>query len=145
MFLDASALVAILGDEPAAAKLLAKLEAYEGKIYYSSLVVFETVLGLARKHRTDSVGESSATPVHLIAQVQDIVEAFLEELGAIEIPIDIGTHRLALDAARNFGRATGHPAKLNFGDCFAYAAATALDVPLLFVGNDFTKTDITPA
>ncbi|MGE6741512.1 type II toxin-antitoxin system VapC family toxin [Allorhizobium pseudoryzae] len=145
MFLDASALVAIIGDEPPASALLAKLEAHQGPLFYTPLVVFETVLGLARKHKASSLGEHASTPPHLIAQVQDIVEAFLDELGATEVPIDVGMHRLALDAARNFGRATGHPAKLNFGDCFAYATAKALDVPLLFVGDDFARTDITPA
>jgi ribonuclease VapC len=145
MFLDASALVAIIGDEAPAATLLAKLEAYEGPLYYSSLVMFETVLALSRKHKSTTLGESASTPPHLIARIQDIVEAFLEELGATEVPIEVGTHRSAIDAARSFGRATGHPARLNFGDCFAYATAKALNAPLLFVGDDFTKTDITPA
>lgn len=114
-------------------------------IYYSSITMYEAVVGLARKTAISIYGDQLPTPAALVTEVQTDVEQFFSAIGAIEIPIDIGTHRLALDAARNFGRATGHPAKLNFGDCFAYATATALDVPLLFVGNDFTKTDITPA
>ncbi len=52
---------------------------------------------------------------------------------------------IAREAYRRYGRGTGHPAALNFGDCFAYAPASATGEPLLFKGNDFTATDITPA
>lgn len=145
MFLDASALVAIIGDEPEASALLVKLEAHSGPFYYSPLVVFETVVALSRKHKNATLGEHASTPSPLMAQVEAVVEAFLFDLGAIEIPIAADAHRTALAAARRYGRAVGHPAKLNFGDCFAYASARGLDVPLLFVGNDFAKTDIKPA
>ena len=54
------------------------------------------------------------------------------------------THaQIARNAYRDFGRGSGHPAKLNFGDCFAYALAKSMDEPLLFKGNDFIHTDIT--
>ena len=49
---------------------------------------------------------------------------------------------IAADAYRLFGRGSGHPAGLNFGDCFSYALAIARDEPLLFVGDDFTHTDV---
>lgn len=49
---------------------------------------------------------------------------------------------IARVAFRRFGKGSGHPARLNFGDCFAYALARALDEPLLFVGYDFAHTDI---
>ena len=49
---------------------------------------------------------------------------------------------IAREAHRRFGRGSGHPAKLNFGDCFAYALAKELDEPLLFVGQDFIHTDV---
>jgi ribonuclease VapC len=53
------------------------------------------------------------------------------------------THaQIARNAYRDFGRGSGHPAKLNFGDCFAYALAKSMDEPLLFKGNDFIHTDI---
>jgi ribonuclease VapC len=145
MFLDASALVAILGDEPEAAALLGKLDAHSGPVYYSSLVVFETVVALARKHKNATLGEHASTPSPLMAQVEAVVEAFLFDLGAIETPVAADAHRTALAAARLYGRAVGHPAKLNFGDCFAYASARALDASLLFVGHDFSQTDIKPA
>ncbi len=50
--------------------------------------------------------------------------------------------RIASDAHRRFGRSSGHPARLNMGDCFSYALARDLDEPLLFKGNDFAQTDI---
>ena len=51
----------------------------------------------------------------------------------------------AMDARRKFSRGSGHAAKLNFGDCFAYALAKTRNLPLLFKGNDFVHTDIEPA
>ena len=53
--------------------------------------------------------------------------------------------RIAREAYRDFGRGSGHPARLNFGDCFAYALARATGEPLLFKGDDFGHTDIAPA
>ena len=53
--------------------------------------------------------------------------------------------RIAREAYRDFGKGSGHPARLNFGDCFAYALARATGDTLLFVGDDFTHTDVTPA
>ena len=53
--------------------------------------------------------------------------------------------RIAREAYRDFGKGSGHPAKLNFGDCFAYALAKTTGEPLLFKGDDFIQTDIIPA
>lgn len=53
--------------------------------------------------------------------------------------------RIARAAYRDFGIGSGHPAQLNFGDCFAYALARAVGEPLLFKGDDFTHTGVTPA
>jgi ribonuclease VapC len=53
--------------------------------------------------------------------------------------------RIARAAYRNFGRGMGHPAGLNFGDCFAYALAIERDEPLLYKGNDFKHTDVRSA
>ena len=53
--------------------------------------------------------------------------------------------RIAREAYRDFGKRSGHPAGLNFGDCFAYALAKDRAEPLLFKGNDFVPTDLTPA
>jgi ribonuclease VapC len=54
-------------------------------------------------------------------------------------------YRIAIEAFDRFGRGRGHPAKLNFGDCMAYAVAKAHQVPLLYKGDDFAKTDIATA
>lgn len=54
-------------------------------------------------------------------------------------------HReLATQAVLRYGRGSGHPAQLNFGDCLVYAVARLRDLPLLFVGDDFRLTDVTP-
>jgi ribonuclease VapC len=53
--------------------------------------------------------------------------------------------RIAREAYRDFGKGSSHPAKLNFGDCFAYALAKFTGEPLLFKGDDFAYTDIKPA
>jgi ribonuclease VapC len=71
---------------------------------------------------------------HLIAEAGLVIEAVAEAQA-----------RIARDACRDFGRGGGHPARLNFGDCFAYALARATGEPLLFKGGDFPHTDITPA
>jgi ribonuclease VapC len=53
--------------------------------------------------------------------------------------------RVAREAYRDYGKGSGHPAKLNFGDCFAYTLARATGELLLFKGDDFIRTDIVPA
>jgi ribonuclease VapC len=59
-------------------------------------------------------------------------------------PVTAEQAHVARAAYRDFGKGTGHPARLNFGDCFAYALAKATDEPLLFKGEDFGFTDIRP-
>ena len=63
---------------------------------------------------------------------------------AIE-PVTEEHARIARLAHQRFGRGSGHPARLNFGDCFAYALARAADEPLLFKGDDFIHTDVASA
>ncbi len=59
--------------------------------------------------------------------------------------ISAAATQVAADAAERFGRGSGHPARLNFGDCFSYAVAKHLDAPLLYKGDDFIHTDIESA
>jgi ribonuclease VapC len=59
-------------------------------------------------------------------------------------PVTEEQARIARAAYRDFGKGSGHPAGLNFGDCFAYALAKATGEALLFKGEDFSKTDILP-
>ncbi len=70
---------------------------------------------------------------------------FMEEYEATILPLTEEVGWIAAEAAERFGRGSGHPARLNFGDCLSYAFAKHLDVPLLYKGNDFTHTDITAA
>ena len=61
------------------------------------------------------------------------------------VPVTGSQATLARAAYRDYGKGSGHPARLNFGDCFAYALATESGEPLLFKGDDFGHTDISPA
>ena len=73
---------------------------------------------------------------------------FDELVDVAELHVEPVTHdqaRIARDAYRDFGKGSGHKAGLNFGDCFAYALAKSTGEALLFNGNDFRHTDITPA
>jgi ribonuclease VapC len=69
----------------------------------------------------------------------------LREAEIIVEPVTETQARIARDAYRDFGKGSGHPAQLNFGDCFAYALARATGEQLLFTGDDFVHSDITPA
>lgn len=69
-------------------------------------------------------------------------DELVSNLSIIVEPVTAHQAMVAREAHRRFGRGTGHPAKLNFGDCFAYALAKDLDEPLLFVGQDFIHTDV---
>ncbi len=73
------------------------------------------------------------------------LEALLTRPNVTALPFDQGLYGHARRAFEHYGRASGHPAKLNFGDCMAYAVAKASSVPLLYKGNGFAKTDIVSA
>lgn len=72
-------------------------------------------------------------------------DVFIRGLGLEIVPFDMEQAELARSAYRLFGRGSGHPAGLNFGDCFSYALARHANEPLLFKGQDFSHTDVTPA
>jgi ribonuclease VapC len=73
------------------------------------------------------------------------VERLIEQLGIETVPFDAVQAASAARAYRDFGRGSGHPAGLNLGDCYAYALADVSGEPLLYVGEDFSHTDITGA
>lgn len=73
------------------------------------------------------------------------LDRLLSLFGICLEPVTAEHARLARIAYRRYGRGTGSPARLNFGDCFSYALAVASGEPLLFVGDDFVHTDVTPA
>ena len=72
-------------------------------------------------------------------------DELLKEAAIVVEPVTEAQARIAREAFRDFGKGSGHPAELNFGDCFAYALAKASGEPLLFKGDDFSHTDLVPA
>ena len=129
MIVDTSALIAILRDEPEAPACAKAIEAASSRrISAANLVEAAIVIDASR----DPV--ASRRFEDLLREAQLVVE-----------PVTEAQARIAREAYRDFGKGSGHPARLNFGDCFAYALARATGEPLLFKGNDFAHTDIAPA
>jgi len=131
MFFDASAITAILTDEDDAASLYARMETYSRRVT-SPMAVWEAVLAVARRLELDILDSESA------------VETFLTTFGVEVLAIPAEARGAALSAYARFGKGR-HPAALNFGDCFAYACARLAQSPLLYKGNDFSRTDIEAA
>lgn len=129
MFVDASALAAILLSEPDADALEERMRVSDTKLIISPLAIFETVLAIAPKQRLT------------IDQAGDTVRAYVE-LDMTVTPITAEIGRLAIAARARYGKGKGHRARLNIGDCFAYACAKAHAVPLLYKGDDFVHTDL---
>lgn len=132
MFVDASALTAILVREDGFEVLLDGLEASSLRIV-SPIVVFETVAAVARIRNVPPV------------EAERIVREATAELGLELRAIPTAASPLVQDAFARYGKGQGHPAQLNMGDCFSYACARHFDVPLLFKGEDFSQTDIPDA
>lgn len=131
MFMDASAIVAILAREDDGSELLARVRGAR-QIHTSPLAVYEAVLGLARS-RGMTIPDAEAA-----------IEGFIAQVGAQATPITPEIGRMAVETFARYGRGN-HPAGLNMGDCFAYACARILGLPLLFKGRDFSQTDIVAA
>lgn len=128
MMIDASAIVAILNGEPDAPALAAAIEGAKAP-FTSPVAVYETTVALMRENKW-TADEASGT-----------VREFLD---AASIKVVMITDAMATSAAKafeQFGKGR-HPAQLNMGDCFAYASARAYRAPLLFKGDDFSRTDI---
>ena len=132
MFVDASAIVAILTREPEADALADILESARSPIT-SPIAIFEAALGICRK-RHASVAEAEAD-----------VREFLGVAAIRAVSITEREAETAFAAFSRYGKGRGHPAQLNLGDCFAYAMAKNHRTALLFKGDDFSKTDIAPA
>lgn len=129
MIVDASALIAILRSEPEAADYARAIEA-AGQRRISAANFLETAI----------VIDGSRDPV-----ASRRLDDLLREAQIVIEPVTEAQARIARDAYRDFGRGSGHPAGLNFGDCFAYALSSSTGEPLLFKGDDFGHTDIAPA
>jgi ribonuclease VapC len=75
----------------------------------------------------------------------DMLDSALAEASIEIVSVSVSQARLAAEAYARFGKGRGHPARLNYGDCFAYALAKERGEPLLFKGSDFARTDIAAA
>lgn len=126
MIIDTSALIAVLFAEPEGPELFRTIRGADGAaMSAASLLEFWIV--------TD--GRGTATQRRL-------ADRYRRELGIHAVPVTASQVEIARDAYREFGRGSGHPAQLNFGDCFSYALAIEQDEPLLWVGDDFGHTDV---
>lgn len=131
MVIDASALTAIFADEVDGDLLLKRLERAPVRSI-SPLGIWESAVSLARIF---------ARPAGSVAVD---LQTFFDKLEIRTLPVTAETTGLAIAAHERFGKGR-HPAGLNFGDCFAYAAARQHRLPLLFKGDDFALTDIEAA
>jgi ribonuclease VapC len=120
---DASALLAILLDEPDA-------EFYLSKILVATAALISPLNWWEVQVRMQSLygeaGEKKAAE-------------WMTGLNIVVEPVTLAHAQIAVEA---FGRYRGRPARLNMGDCFAYALAQSRDIPLLYKGGDFSATDV---
>ena len=129
MIVDSSALVAIARAEPdaarfAAALVAARTPAMSAVNYVEAAVVIDSARDPVASRRFDELIRAADIDV---------------------VPVTVEQAMLARRAYQDFGRGSGSPARLNFGDCFAYALASVRREPLLYKGDDFTHTDLAAA
>jgi len=132
MFVDTSAIVAILASEPEARACAAKLEVARAAITAGHVILeasmrLSTILGLA-----PTVADR-------------LVTRALREARISVVPITEEIAHLAVAAFERYGKGHGHRARVNFGDCLSYACAKSHGAALLFKGDDFSHTDIVRA
>lgn len=126
---DTSAIVAILRDEPEKDRFVDALLAASPR-FMSAVSLQEAGMVIAGRFGGDAIWRP--------------LDALLARLDMEIVAHDAALARIARQAFLRFGKGR-HPAGLNFGDCAAYALARAYALPLLFKGEDFTKTDIVAA
>ena len=124
---DTSALVSVFAEEPGFELCLKRLSSGEPSFLPVSAYVEFLLISKLRQQRR--------------GWIDDLLESGVVVL----TPVEPSHGPIAADAARRYGKGSGHPAQLNFGDCLAYAVAKYRDLPLLYVGNDFSKTDLRSA
>jgi ribonuclease VapC len=129
VIVDTSAIIAILRAEPEASACADAIEsAGVRRLSAASYVEVGAVI--------DRAGDAIAS-----RRVDELLAVTGIEIEAVTA----GQARIAREAYRDFGKGSGHPASLNFGDCFSYALAKATGEPLLFKGDDFQHTDVASA
>ena len=125
MIIDTAAAVAMLRDEPESAAFIAAMDAAVS-VHMSAASVLELAMVTS-------------------ASGPEVVDEFLEGIAIQVVPVDAEHLRWARHGQATYGRGSGSPARLNFGDCLSYGDAKALDEPLLFTGDDFIHTDVESA
>jgi ribonuclease VapC len=123
---DSSALVAVLEEEPEAGQFL-QIIRNARPLLTSAVTVYETGIVIGARRGFESAVE---------------VMALLTELGIEIVPFAEPHISGALEAYGRYGKGIDPKARLNLGDCVAYALAKSMDAPLLFKGNDFSETDV---
>lgn len=128
MILDSSVLIAIVLREPGYEELVYKLRSAD-------------TLGIGTPTLTEA---GMVLSTRLGVDPQALLDRFLRDFGIVPVAFGEPHWREALEAFRRFGKGH-HAAALNFGDCLSYAVARLAGHPLLFVGSDFSRTDINAA
>ncbi|MGE7472296.1 type II toxin-antitoxin system VapC family toxin [Bosea sp. NPDC003192] len=131
IYVDASAIVAMILGEPDAADIAAALDEGDAAIT-SALAIYEASLAIARVN---------AIPAAL---AREEIHLSLSRMSIAVTPIDESQGDIAVSAFDRFGKGR-HPAALNMGDCFAYACTVVHDARILFKGQDFSQTDLPSA
>ncbi len=129
MIVDSSALVAIVAVEPDARRYIEALFMSPGSVM-SAATYLESSIVVDRSHDPAAARE---------------FDTLLRDTGIEVVAVTPEQARIAREAYRDFGKGSGHPAGLNFGDCFAYALAKDRNEALLYKGDDFVHTDIRSA
>jgi ribonuclease VapC len=130
--LDASAIVAIMVEEPEAAMLAGRLERQGGQRFASTVTIWEAACAVARRKAISRMAGLA------------LVEEFLAATAIEPVAPNMTITALAAEAAERYGMGSGPrcPGIFNLGDCFSYATAKHLKAALLFKGDDFPQTDI---
>lgn len=128
LFVDASAIVAMIAREPEAASFAERLDHPDAK-HTSAIAIWEAVRAIIRVRGVELI------------EARELVAAFVGDAGIEVMPIDAVQGEIALDAHAAFGKGRHHAA-LNMGDCFAYASTKVLGASILFKGEDFARTDL---
>ncbi|RAX37710.1 type II toxin-antitoxin system VapC family toxin [Rhizobium tropici] len=132
MFIETSAFVAILADEPEGDSYLGAVDGAATR-QTSAHVRLEATINLARILGLE------------VPDAQEMFDAFLQAAKITVVPITDAIARRAVEAFAVYGKGRGHPAQLNFADCLSYACADTLKMPILFKGRDFEETDLKSA
>ncbi len=127
MIIDSSALMAVINDEPEAPRLLRILASTPGRMSVATWLE----LCIVADSRSTAHGER--------------LDAVMTSLEIELVPVTLRHAEVARLAHRRFGRGSGSRARLNYGDCFAYALSVVAGAPLLYVGEDFSHTDVAVA